>query len=100
MTNEPLIERNRQLERAVRRWKRVCLGLVLLVLCLLAGGGTVIGLLMRQLPGQFDFMFPWTRQKVMQEEIERFREAEMRAIRQQEAALKAEAERERGNKEQ
>jgi hypothetical protein len=84
-------ERIEQLESSVRRWKRVCLGLVLFVLCLLAGSGTVIGLLKRQLPGQFDFMFPWTRQRVIQEEMERVREAEMRALQEQEAAIKAEA---------
>jgi hypothetical protein len=53
-----MTERIEQLERSVRRWKRVCLRLVLLLLCSLFTGGTVIGLLMRQLAGQFDFMLP------------------------------------------
>jgi hypothetical protein len=87
-------ERIEQLESSVRRWKRLCLGLVLVILCLLAGSGTVIGLLMTQLPGQFDFMFPWTRQRLVREELERDLledvrvrqaiEAEMKAARQQE----------------
>jgi hypothetical protein len=36
---------------------------VLLVLCMLAGSGTGIGLLISQLPGRVDFMMPWTRER-------------------------------------
>jgi hypothetical protein len=88
-------ERIEQLESSVRRWKRACLGLVLVILCLLAGSGTVIGLLVSQLPGQFDLMMPWTRERMRQEEIIRAKEAEMRAMQEQEATIKAEAAKER-----
>jgi|SRR5579859_5791151 len=76
-------ERIEQLEQALRRWKRVCLGLVLFILCLFAGSGTMIGLLMRQLPGQFDFMFPWTRMRADKEAAELLMLDELRAIQAQ-----------------
>jgi hypothetical protein len=89
-------ERIEQLESSVRRWKRVCLALVLVILCLLAGGGTVIGLLMRQLPGHFDFMFPWTRQRLVREELERNLLDDVRAMEAIEAERKAARQQEKG----
>jgi hypothetical protein len=49
MTNEQLVER---LRRSVRRWRRATLVLGLLLSCSLATGGTVIALLMVDLPEQ------------------------------------------------
>jgi hypothetical protein len=89
-------ERIEQLEMSVRRWKRVCLGLVLVILCLLAGSGTVVGLLMRQLPGQFDFMFPWDRQRLVREELERNLLDDVRAMEAIEAERKAATQQEKG----
>ena len=44
--NEQLLERVRQMERSVRRWRLACFALVILVVSLLAVGGTFGTILM------------------------------------------------------
>jgi hypothetical protein len=74
MTIEALVERNRQLERAVQRWRLISLLLALLLICSVAIGGTSVGmLLMRE--DDVGFVLPWNRAR-QEEEL-----AKQRAVR-------------------
>jgi hypothetical protein len=87
MTNEPLVERNRQLERSVKRWRLVSVCLVLLLICALAIGVIFTAIPATQEPGEFWLFLPWVRARAA-------REAELRARQEQEVrALQAEADR-------
>jgi hypothetical protein len=54
--HEPLLERIDQLERSVRRWRLACFALAVLVVSLLAIGGTFGTLMMLELPDIEDNM--------------------------------------------
>jgi hypothetical protein len=69
MPNEALVERNRQLERSVKRWRLVSLVLALLLICAVAIGGIVTAIPRSQEPGGVWLWLPWIRA----------REAELRA---------------------
>jgi hypothetical protein len=85
--NEPLLDRIAALERSVRRWRVVSFCLALLLLCSLAIGGTTLGLMMN-LPGQFDFLMPWARERAAREEAEMARQEAIQAMHEAEAARK------------
>jgi hypothetical protein len=86
--NEPLLDRIAALERSVRRWRRVSLCLALLLLCSLAIGGTTVGLMMANLPGRFDFLMPWARERAAREAAEIARQEAIQAMQDAEAARK------------
>ncbi len=52
--HEPLLQRIDQLERSVRRWRLVCFALAIIVVSLLAIGGTFGTLMMLELPARRD----------------------------------------------
>jgi hypothetical protein len=81
MTNEPLVERNRQLERSVKRWRLISLSLALLLVVLLAVGGTLTAIPTTDERGDFWLWLPWVRAA---------RAAEMRAMQEQMRAVEAE----------
>jgi hypothetical protein len=81
MTNEPLVERNRQLERSVKRWRLICLVLAGLLICVLAIGGILTAIPATQGPSDFWLWLPWVRAA---------RAAEMRAMQEQMRAVEAE----------
>lgn len=92
MTNEPILERVKQLEQQVRTWRRTSLVLALLLICGLAVGGTLVGSLTTEVPGRFDWMMllPWVRAE------RAAREEALRARLEQAARAAAEKEREKG----
>jgi hypothetical protein len=97
MTNEPLVERNRLLERSVKRWRLVSLVLALLLLCAVAIGAIFAAVPATHEPGEFWHFLPWVRAR---EAEMRAREEAMRAeqaLRAFEAAKRAEDEAKKNN---
>ena len=88
MTNEPLVERNRQLERSVKRWRLVSLCLALLLICGVTIGGVFTAIPAPQGPGDFWSWLPWVRAARARAAIEEMRamENEVRALQAVEAA--------------
>jgi len=102
--HEPLLERISQLERSLRRWRLACFALAILVVSLLAIGGTFGVLMLLQLPdirmlemqraemeaerahGEARHM----QSEAMRQQSEQALQAERTARRQAEAALQAE----------
>jgi hypothetical protein len=76
MTNEPLVERNRQLERSVKRWRLISLVLALLLIGAVAVGGIFAVIPATHEPGNFWHFLPWVRAR---EAEMRVMDAEMRA---------------------
>jgi hypothetical protein len=88
--NDQLLERIRDLERTVRRWRLACLALVLFIVSLIAIGGTVGIMVMIDLP---------SRNELQMQEMQARRQAERalaaeRAARQQLEQQKQQAQRE------
>jgi hypothetical protein len=82
--NEPLLERIRQRERRVKRWRLISLALALLLILAIAVGGILTVMPATREPGGFWLWLPWVRAR-HQEEMAR-READ--ALRQQIEAAK------------
>jgi hypothetical protein len=85
--NDQSIERNRQLERAVKRWKLVSLLLALLLIGAVTVGGLFAVIPATHEPGEFWHFLPWVRAR---EAEMRAMDAEMRARQEQMRALEAE----------
>jgi hypothetical protein len=92
MTNEPLVERNRQLERSVKRWRLICLCLALLLTCAVAVGGIRASIPATQERGNFWHFLPWVRARAQQEAV--------RELATERRALEAARERERQAKDE
>jgi hypothetical protein len=84
MTNEPLVERNRQLERSVKRWRLVSLLLALLLIGTVAIGGIVAVIPPTQQPGNFWHFLPWVRARAAREDAIRARLLELEAAKRAE----------------
>ena len=97
MTNEPLVERNRQLERSVKRWRLICLCLALLLTCAVAVGGIRASIPATQERGNFWHFLPWVRAR---EAELRAREQQMRALDAERRAVEAAREREKQAKDE
>jgi hypothetical protein len=85
--HEPLLDRIRQLERLVQRWRLAGLALVIVVVSLLAIGGTFGTMMLLEQPA-----IEWLRMEALmaRDEADRAMEAEQVARKQAEQALQAE----------
>jgi hypothetical protein len=81
--NDQLLERIRQLERSVRRWRLACLALVIVVVSLLAIGGTFGLMAILQMPNIREM-------EMVHMELEELRAHERAARAQAEQAVQAE----------
>jgi hypothetical protein len=90
MTNEPLVERNRQLERSVKRWRLISLVLALLLIGAAAIGGIFAVIPTSQEPGDFWLFLPWVRERAAREDAMRARLQAEKALQELEAAKRAE----------
>jgi hypothetical protein len=88
--HEPLLERIRQLEKSVRRWRLSCLALVLVVVSLVAIGGTFGVILMLQVPARREMEMLRMDAERARAEAQQAALAERAAREQAERALQAE----------
>jgi hypothetical protein len=77
--NEALLERNRQLQRSLRRWRLACLALAIVVVSLVAIGGTFGTFILLRLP-DFDEI------EMLQAERSRERDHAHKALQAEQAA--------------
>lgn len=87
--HEPLLERIEQLERSVRRWRLACFALAIVVVSMMAIGGTFGALLLPMLPARAEM--DMLRAEVAQERAQAQAEREQAQVarRQAEEAQRA-----------
>jgi hypothetical protein len=90
--HEPLLERIRQLERSVLRWQLACLALVIIVVALLAIGGTFGAIMLLELPNRREIEMVRDDADAARQEADAAREDAIQAM-QQERLARHEAER-------
>jgi hypothetical protein len=88
--HEPLLERIRQLERSVRRWRLACLALVIIVISLLAIGGTFGLVLLSAIPDRREVMVLRAEAEAQRARAEEAMQAERAARQAAERAMQAE----------
>jgi hypothetical protein len=90
--HEPLLERIRQLERSVLRWQLVCLALVIVVVALLAIGGTFGAIILLELPNRHEIEMVRDEADAARQQADAARQDAVQAM-EQERAARHEAER-------
>src|ERR1700683_4970570 len=88
--HEPLLERIRQLEQSVRRWRLACLALLIVVVSLVAIGGTFGVILALQVPDRRQMEMERADAELARDQAQQAIQAERVAREQAERALKAE----------
>jgi hypothetical protein len=88
--HDPLLERIRQLERSVSRWRLACLALLIVVVSLVAIGGTFGVILALQVPDRRQMEMERADAEMARAHAEQAMQAERVAREQAERALQAE----------